>query len=72
MSICHKILNDVLRDNEFAMAKIECFLREQDRYTSQEKAAELRKTISHFTYKNYRLADMLADLKELERKWNLG
>lgn len=72
MSVKEKILRQVIRDNEFALEKIEGMLKEQDVYTARENAKELHKVVSKFTDNNYHLADMLASLKELERKWHLG
>jgi len=71
-SIKNAILNQVIKDNQFALEKIEGMLKEQDVYTTQENAKELHKVVSKFTDNNYRLADILAILKELERKWDLG
>ena len=72
MSVKNAILNQVLKDNQFSLNKIEAMLEEQDVYTKQENAKELRKVVNKFADNNYHLADILAMLKELEIKWDLG
>lgn len=69
MSIKMEILRRISRENECMFTMIEQLLREQDTYTAQEKSRELEKTVKGFTNKNYHLADILLDLKELGNKW---